>query len=259
MSLKRIFVFFLVVFLLGLFSYFYPQVQEITGNTINQEQTEYPKEPAILERVVDGDTIVYRIDNITYNCRLLGINAPEKKMPFSNESKAFLEQFINQTVYLQRDIEDEDKYYRKLRYVFAGENRKRFLNLELLELGYASSYIFGEQTYNKEILRAEEQARNAELGIWQNSQEPCAVHSCIVLEELNATEEFFTIKNECDFSCDIEGWFVKDTGRNTFYLFNMSGREEKTYPSESKEVWNDDKDNFFMFDKAGKLVILYSY
>lgn len=48
----------------------------MTGQTV--KQTEYPKETAILERVIDGDTIVYRIGNISQHCRLLGRIKPEK-------------------------------------------------------------------------------------------------------------------------------------------------------------------------------------
>jgi len=69
MNTRRILAFFLVVLLLTLISYFQPH---FTGQAI--KQAEYPKETAILERVIDGDTIVYRIGNITQHCRLLGIN-----------------------------------------------------------------------------------------------------------------------------------------------------------------------------------------
>jgi micrococcal nuclease len=257
MAAKRIICFLLIIALLAVFSVCYP---ELTGNISNADSTEYPKEEAMFLRVVDGDTIHALVNGEDQTIRMLGINAPEKKMPFSNESKLFLEQFVNQTIYLQRDVEDEDKYDRKLRYVFADEGN-RFLNLELLELGYVSSYIFGEQTYNKEILRAEEQARNLGLGIWQKSQEECAVQDCISLLELNPAAEVFKIKNSCDFACDMTGWFVKDTGRNVFYLSNLSNLEEQVYSSEllGKDVWDDSGDNFFMFDKEGKLVIFYEY
>jgi hypothetical protein len=188
---------------------------------------------------------------------LLGINAPEKKMPMANESRRFLEQFVNQTIYLQRDVEDEDKYDRKLRYVFAGEEGERFLNLELLENGYVSSYIFGEQSYTQEILRAEEQARNLGLGIWEKSKEECAINNCIKLNELNSTAEYFIIENICSSSCSMDGWFVKDTGRNTFYLNNLTSGNQEKY--NSTEVWNNDHDSFFMFDEEGKIVIFYAY
>ncbi len=253
---KRILTFLLVIFLLGLLSYFYPNIQELTGQTA--QSIEYPKEPATLIKVTDGDTIHALVNGEDQTIRMLGINAPEKKMPLANESRLFLEQFLNKTIYLQRDKEDEDKYHRKLRYIFA-ENGERFLNLELLELGYVNSYIFGEQTYNEELLRAENQARSMGLGIWQKSEEKCAVQNCIILNELNASEESFIILNTCSFDCNLEGWFAKDTGRNIISLENLPAQKQTTYHSEGKEIWNDYHDSFFIFDKEGKLVIFFSY
>jgi len=246
MGLKRFLIFVAIIFFLFLFSYFYPN---FTTHTIK-----YEKEEAVLLRVLDGDTIEVNLSGELLKVRLLGINAPEKNMPFAEESKHFLEQFVNQTIYLQRDKDDADKYGRKLRYIFYGN---RFLNLELLELGFANTYIFGEQAYNTELIRAEAQARNLGLGIWQKSKHECAASNCIILKELNYTADFFTIQNICNFSCQLEGWFVKDSGRNTFYLDSLKAGEAKTYSK--KDVWNEDGDKFFMFDKQGFLVIYYEY
>jgi len=258
MGLKRILVFILVIALLGAFSYFFPSIQEMTGDTINQEPADYPKEEAILTKVTDGDTIHALVNGEDVTIRMLGINAPEKNMPLANESRQFLEQFINQTIYLQGDKEDEDKYYRKLRYVFA-ENGSRNLNIGLLELGFVNSYIFENLIYEKELLRAEAQARNLGIGIWKKSGEECV--QCLSLIELNATEEFFVIENICDFDCSLDGWFAKNSGRSSFWLDPMKAGEARNYSSEilNREVWNNDHDSFFIFDETGKLVIYYSY
>ena len=103
MRLKRIAAFFLIIFLLSIFSYFYPK---LTGESI--EDNEYEKETTFVNRVIDGDTIETDIGTI----RLLGINTPEKKMPYYQEAKDFLKQIENKTIDILRDNEDEDKYNR---------------------------------------------------------------------------------------------------------------------------------------------------
>lgn len=248
MNSKRVVAFVVVILVLAIFSILYPNT---TGKAVSQE---YAKEKAILLRVVDGDTIEVTgpiLGNNTH-IRLLGINTPEKKMPFANESAQFLKQFENQTIELLRDLEDTDKYQRKLRYLFFDG---RPLNIEILERGLASSYMTSGLKYENALLRAENYSREHGIGLWEKSTERCA--GCISLIDLNATAEFFIIKNSCDFDCALAGWFVKDAGRNTFWLKPLASMQQQSFNSSS--VWNNDADSFFMFDGSGKLVIFFQY
>jgi len=251
MSAKRILIFFLVISLLGLLSVYYPK---LTGEATKTQAQEYPKEQAILERVIDGDTIEALVNNETWKIRLLGINTPEKKMPFSNESKAFLQQFVGKKITLERDWEDTDKYKRKLRYIYFDN---RFLNQEILELGLANSYYTSGLKYEQQFLNAENQAKNLQIGIWTKSKEVCS--DCIKLKELNPIQEYFILINECSYDCDMIRWFAKDAGRNTFYLSAIVSGQESIYSSNGKDVWNNDGDRFFMFDDRGLLVLFYQY
>ena len=254
MNRRRILIFLLVICLLALVSIYAPKFNGLTANTI---KTQYEKENAILLRVIDGDTIETNVNGEIWTIRMLGINTPEKKMPFSNEGKALLSQFVNKSIVLLRDIEDIDKYNRKLRYVFYNN---RFLNREILEQGFANSYYTTGIEYQQELLSAETKARISELGIWQKSGEQCATQNCIQLKELNQFEEFFTINNVCSFDCSLEDWFVKDAGRNTFYLTSLNSNSEQTYNSKNNaSVWNNDHDRLFMFDNLGKIVLFYEY
>jgi len=70
MKRRRIAAFFVVIALLSVFSVFYPQIQENMNPSGNAVQDDYKKEPTILLRVIDGDTIETEQGNI----RLLGIN-----------------------------------------------------------------------------------------------------------------------------------------------------------------------------------------
>jgi endonuclease YncB( thermonuclease family) len=250
MKAKRLLIFFLVILLLSIFSIIYPT---LTGQVT--KPIEYEKEPATLLRVIDGDTIEVLLNNEKASIRMLGINTPEKKMPFCDEAKNFLKQFENKTIFLLRDKEDIDKYNRKLRYVFFED---RLLNKEILENGFANAYMLEDLKYEQDFKLAEKTARLNEMGIWTKSEEVCA--SCIVLSELNATEEFFVLENNCNFDCTLDGWFVKDAGRNVFYLSAIkSGEQEKVFSKNNKSVWNDVGDSFFMFDKSGLLVEYYEY
>jgi endonuclease YncB( thermonuclease family) len=74
MAAKRFLIFLFVILLLGLLSFFYPQIQELTGQAATSTSTEYPKEPAVLIRVVDGDTIHALVNGEDQTIRMLGIN-----------------------------------------------------------------------------------------------------------------------------------------------------------------------------------------
>lgn len=251
MKSKRIIIFFLIILLLTTFSILYPNLQKLTGHALTSDY--YKTEQATLTRVVDGDTIEAQVGEEIWKIRLLGINTPEKNMPYATDAANFLRQFENKTIQLKRDNEDTDKYKRKLRYIFFNNE---MLNLEIIESGFANAYYTLGLRYEQEFLNAELKARNAELGIWEKSQDVCS--SCILLDTINSQDEFFIIKNRCSFNCILDGWFVKDAGRNTFYLANLSSDSTSKYSSK-KEVWNNDHDQLFIFDKDGMLVLYYSY
>lgn len=82
---------------------------------------------AKLVRVVDGDTIVVDIEGEEYKVRLIGVNTPESVHPdssrnteegisSSNYTKNLLANV--ETLYLQKDTSETDKYGRLLRYVW---------------------------------------------------------------------------------------------------------------------------------------------
>jgi endonuclease YncB( thermonuclease family) len=68
---KRLFIFLLIILLLALLAYYYPY---LTGMFVSNNNINYPKEPAILLRVIDGDTIEVDLNDSKQTIRLLGIN-----------------------------------------------------------------------------------------------------------------------------------------------------------------------------------------
>ena len=90
----------------------------------------------------------------------------------------------------------------------------------------------------------------------EKSNQSCS--SCINLDSLNPEKEYFTLKNNCTYQCELNKWFVKDTGRNVFYLNSIKPNQIILINS-SKEVWNNNGDTLFLFDDNGKLVFFYEY
>lgn len=136
--------------------------QEITEE--NEALGEFQK--ATLVRVVDGDTIVVEVNNEEFKVRLIGVNTPEsvaskeyldyKGTTNSDEGKAaseFVKKMLSniQFVYLRTDTSDEDKYGRKLRYVWLEipedehsieEIKTKMLNGILLDSGVAEVALY---------------------------------------------------------------------------------------------------------------------
>jgi endonuclease YncB( thermonuclease family) len=256
--IKRLFVFFLILLILALLSFYWPN---LTGESVVNDNEEYKMEPAVVTKIVDGDTIHVKIENGSEEIiRLLGINTPEKRMPYSNEAVNFLKQIENENIEILRDFTDKDKYERKLRYVFYNH---RFINLEILEQGLATSFMLEGLKYNEKFRKAEDSAKQNKEGLWKESKDICG--SCIKLSELNAENEYFIIRNSCDFSCNLSGWVVKDDANHFFYLEDLNIFESRTYNSntdeikKTKDVWNNAGDRFFMRDSKGDLVIFYEY
>lgn len=102
---------------------------EISESQNTEENTTSTFEEAKLIRVIDGDTIEVELNNTQYSVRLIGINTPESVAPDNYKTKNSIEgtEASNtvkdmlsdiETIYLQKDISDTDKYNRLLRYVW---------------------------------------------------------------------------------------------------------------------------------------------
>jgi len=126
-----------------------------------------------IKKIYDGDTILLTNG---LKVRLLGINTPEverrnKLAQVGGEvAKSWLQKRLkNKKVRLESDVEKKDKYGRLLAHIFT-EN-KEHINIELVKQGLASVNIHPPNLkYTDELIKAEQQAEQARLGIW-NYQE----------------------------------------------------------------------------------------
>lgn len=98
---------------------------------------------AFVERVVDADTLIVKIDlgfenRVRQYLRLRGINAPELSTEAGKKAKAFVERELSKVPHVILTSSRSDKYDRYLADVFYGEGKdERYLNQVLLDEGLA--------------------------------------------------------------------------------------------------------------------------
>lgn len=132
-----------------------------------EQQGPYP-----VERVVDGDTVILRIDGVRERVRLIGIDTPEsvpdnadRVVPYGAVAAAFTEEALEgKEVMIETDAELRDDYDRLLAYVYVdGE----MFNARLLEEGHARVTIVPpNDRYEDWFRELEDEARDRERGLW---------------------------------------------------------------------------------------------
>jgi micrococcal nuclease len=127
---------------------------------------------AEVERVVDGDTIVVRLDGRSERVRYIGIDTPETHHPdkpvqrFGPEATEANRRLVEgRTVLLELDVEPRDKYGRLLAYVYLEDGT--FVNASLVEDGYARLMTIPPNLKHTDLFRRLlREAREAERGLW---------------------------------------------------------------------------------------------
>jgi endonuclease YncB( thermonuclease family) len=198
-----------------------------------------------ITHVIDGDTIDSDIGRV----RLLGINTPEKKQPYYQEAKDYLDDYESKQV----EIEDggKDKYDRVLGYVFYNGE---LINKKQLENGLATLYYYGEDRYYNELKKAEEYARNNNLGLWGRSGN----YGCISLVKLKYEEDGKRCTNQeqivLNNKCSSMNIIIKDDANHIEKIKLNAG----IYVQNFSCVWNDDGDSLYIRDDSG-LLLFYRY
>ena len=129
---------------------------------------------AVVDRVVDGDTIVVEIAGNRERVRLFGIDTPEsvaENRPdqcYGVESSDYLKSVLPEgtEVTLIRDVESRDQFDRLLAYVVRSSDQL-FVNLDLLERGYAGVLIYEPNSFYRDLFEdAEDTAFRNDIGLW---------------------------------------------------------------------------------------------
>ena len=133
-------------------------------------------ENGVVERCVDGDTLIVRFDDgTTERLRLIGSNTPETVKPnspvepFGPEASAFTKRRVEEAggaIRLVADGDRRDKYGRRLAFVYLADSEVS-LNEELVREGFAKAqtqYRFSSEM-KRRLEAAEAAARREKLGI----------------------------------------------------------------------------------------------
>lgn len=191
-------------------------------------------ETAQVVRVVDGDTIVIDRGQGAESLRYLGVDTPETVHPsrptgcFGTEASVYNQSLVaGQTVRLERDISDVDKYGRLLRYVYVGDV---MINLALVQGGYAQVVTYPPDVRHIEIFRtAETAAREAGRGLWGS------------VCDGEYTPRLDAVRNSgqapLDASCVIKGNISQTSGEKIYHVPGCEYYEQTRINEVTGEEW----------------------
>lgn len=142
-----------------------------TSSCANPKQS--PSDVATVIKVIDGDTVVLRLQGAIETVRLIGIDTPETVHPtkpvecFGPEASAFTHSLLEPKtqVRVQRDVEARDRYQRLLVYLYLLDGT--FVNQELLRLGFARAMsIAPNMVYADRFASIETKTKENRIGLW---------------------------------------------------------------------------------------------
>ena len=130
---------------------------------------------ATVAHVVDGDTIDVEIGGRTERVRLTGIDTPETKKPnapvecWGPEASAYTTSLlpVGTVVRIERDVVGRDDYGRLLGYVYLVDRSDLFVNLEIVEQGFAQPLtIEPNSAFAPAFAAAARRAERSDRGMW---------------------------------------------------------------------------------------------
>ena len=131
--------------------------------------------PAAVVKIVSGDTIHVFVNGDVDRVRYIGVTAPDpgdgrpdSGDPYGREALTFNRGLMNaRNVRLELDVLERDPEGRLLAYVWLGDV---MVNAEMIARGLGQVITGGPNVRHQEVLlRRQEQARAAKLGIWKTA------------------------------------------------------------------------------------------
>ncbi len=140
-------------------------------------------EPATVVEVIDGDTVTVQLGGRRAVVRLIGVDAPESRGPYTEpecyaaEATATLQNLLARSggqVVLERDRSEIDRYDRLLRYLWApAGDGWVLLNEELVRQGAAVARRYPPDVkYAERLEAAQREAQAAGAGLWGACRQP---------------------------------------------------------------------------------------
>lgn len=213
------------------------------------------RETVRVERVIDGDTLVLD-DGRTL--RLSNINTPEKNEKGYQEALEFLKNYENLT--LELETLGVDRYQRTLGRIYTPD----YLNLEIVKSGIGRKFLVHDSE-KSDFADAEEYAIKNSLGIWSKSE-----HYGCFKAKINPEKEIISLLNICE-TLSMQDWTIKDESRKTYKLPDIAlgkvninsenGEDNETdlFWNSKTNIWNNDRDTLYLFDKDNDLAHYQPY
>jgi endonuclease YncB( thermonuclease family) len=112
--------------------------------------------------IVDGDTFDLLVNKNEIRVRLNGIDCPERRQPFYQQSKNALSELIFGKEVVVHS-KGKDRYKRIIGDVYAGNT---FVNERMVALGYA--WHFKKYSKDQRLSSLEKEARQKQIGLWSH-------------------------------------------------------------------------------------------
>lgn len=148
----------------------------------DREEGEIATEEGKVVKHVDGDTFYVRLaDGKDYKVRLIGVNCPESAGEYADNPQSYgkeasiftKENLLGKKVYLEKDVDDKDRYGRLLRYVYIEkpksikEVEKKMFNAILIKEGYAQVMTVQSNIKYQDLFTVlQREAREDQIGLW---------------------------------------------------------------------------------------------
>jgi micrococcal nuclease len=254
-----------------------------------------PEEERVVASVVsvtDGDTVEVRIDGISSDVRLLGINAPESDECWGPESTDALATMIDgHDLVLVEGQDDTDQFGRLLRYVYLDDpNDPIFVNSLMVRLGSAGGLSSGHE-FARRFKSIEASAFQSGAGMWGtfvcgDSEGLAADRPVIRVSDVRYNpdgpdnerldEETVTIANEGYGRVAISGWQLRDESSSNRMTFPNGtvlapgdsvtvvtgcdgGPPGAIHWCNDGAVWSNSGDTVIVSDTLGNAVIWHWY
>ncbi len=235
-----------------------------------------PEDTVEVVTVLDGDSLVVRVDGRERDVRLLGINTPERDECFSTEAKTAARDLIGPRVQLAGD--DSDRFGRLLRYVYTLDGV--LINQQLISDGFALA-LSGGHALQSDFKAAETAAFGAQVGLWQVDACGPASAADITITGLepdapgddsqNANGEWVEVANQGDSPIDLSGWSMRDESSQHRFEFPagfslgpgkevrvLSGcgdnTDSKLHWCAGDPIWSNRGDTAYLLDGSGNIV-----
>jgi micrococcal nuclease len=205
------------------------------GSINNQNQIYYsqniytPAKTARVQvvRINDGDTIEVNFNGRAEKVRYIGIDTPEYNQEYGKEAIKLNEKLVGNTVELEFDVQERDKYGRLLAYIWKNE---KLINETLVRKGLALIATYPPNVkYVERFQKAQEYARNNREGFWAKgglSQTPYEYRKGI---NPNSNQSYKNIYKEASKDRDIISW--QDAHKYYNQYKTVEGNVATTYNS----------------------------